>query len=298
MRCLCLLAVVVVLLASPALEQPASGQPVWGQPVWGQPALGQPAGEAGLLCRAAIEAAERANAVPSRLMAAIGRVESGRRDRSTGLSHPWPWTVNAEGDGFVYETKAQAVAAVRAMQARGVRSIDVGCMQVNLMHHPEAFASLEDAFDPVRNAAYAARFLTQLRTQTGSWPKAVAMYHSATPDIGADYQRRVMAVWPEEQQAAHSGGSPLAAAWAATLGEGAGRSGFGFAPQPPMGAPPMGAIQTARTASGGWGTGVAGTPRNAGVMPVPGGQPTPGRGLDAYRAAPVTLAFRPLRPSG
>jgi len=260
--------------------------------------LGQPVAEPGSLCRAAIEAAERANAIPSRLMAAIGRVESGRRDPSTGVWHPWPWTVNAEGDGFVYETKAQALAAVRAMQARGVRSIDVGCMQVNLMHHPDAFASLEDAFDPVRNAAYAARFLTQLHTQTGSWPKAIGMYHSATPDIGADYQRRVMAVWPEEEQlAAHSAGTPLTAAWAATLGDGAG-GGIRFAPRPPLGAPPMGAIQTARTAFGGWGTGAIGTVRNAAIMPGTGGQPAPGRSLDSYRAAPVTLAFRPFRRSG
>jgi hypothetical protein len=292
MRRLCLLAVVMVLLAGPA----------WGQQAQGQPAIqlqgGQPVGGPGLLCRAAIAAAERANAVPPHLMAAIGRIESGRRDPATGLSHPWPWTVNAEGEGFFYDTKAQAVAAVRDMRARGMRSIDVGCMQINLMHHPDAFASLEEAFDPARNAAYAARFLTQLYAQTGTWPKATAMYHSATPDIGADYQRRVMAVLPEEQQLAGGGaaGSPLAAAWAATLGAGAG----GVARQPPMGPPPLGAIQTARTAAGGWGAGGMGAARTAAVMPVPGGggHPTPGRSLDAYRAAPVALAFRPVRRSG
>ena len=46
------------------------------------------------------------------------------------------------------QTRQQAVAAVQALQARGVRSIDVGCLQVNLMYHPIAFASLDDAFDP------------------------------------------------------------------------------------------------------------------------------------------------------
>jgi hypothetical protein len=81
------------------------------------------------------------------------------------------------------------------LQAQGVRSIDVGCMQINLLHHPDAFASLDEAFDPAANAAYAVRFLKALYNQSRDWPTAVATYHSNTPDIAADYQRRVLAVW-------------------------------------------------------------------------------------------------------
>ncbi len=150
----------------------------------------------GLLCRHAIQAAERLRAIPAGLLAAIGRVESGRPDPVTGALHPWPWTANAEGRGYFYDTKAQAVAAVRSMQARGVRSIDVGCMQVNLMHHPDAFDGLDQAFDPATNADYAARFLRDLYAQSGVWPRASALYHSATPDLGMEYQRKVMDVWP------------------------------------------------------------------------------------------------------
>ncbi len=102
--------------------------------------------------------------------------------------------------------KPTAIAAVRAMQARGIQSIDVGCGQINLMHHPNAFPSLEVAFDPVANAAYAAQFLKQLFAQTGDWNKATAMYHSATPEIGAEYQQRVLAVLPEEQRLAGAAG--------------------------------------------------------------------------------------------
>lgn len=153
----------------------------------------------GAQCRAAIRAAERANGIPDQLMAAIGVVESGRRSADGSVS-PWPWSINAEGTDYVYETKQAAIAAVRTLQARGVRSIDVGCMQVNLMHHPTAFGSLDQAFDPVENARYAARFLTQLKVQTGSWEKATAWYHSATPELGGPYQRRVMAMWPQEKQ--------------------------------------------------------------------------------------------------
>ena len=153
-------------------------------------------------CRAAIAAVERASFIPDRLMQAIGVMESGRKDAS-GTVAPWPWTINVEGVGHIFETKQQAIAAVLAHQASGKRSIDVGCMQINLHHHPDAFASLEDAFDPAANARYAARFLQQLLAQTGSWPRAVAGYHSLTPDIGNEYARKVLAIWarPELAQA-------------------------------------------------------------------------------------------------
>lgn len=146
------------------------------------------------LCRSAIAAAERSYGIPDRLMQAIGIVESGRADERGGVT-AWPWTINVEGVGYVFESKQEAIAAVNDHRARGARSIDVGCMQVNLMHHGDAFGSLEQAFDPSANARYAAEFLQKLLTQTGSWPRAAAGYHSLTPDIGADYGRKVLAVW-------------------------------------------------------------------------------------------------------
>src|SRR6185312_155219 len=148
----------------------------------------------GMLCRAAISAAERSLKVPAGLLPAISVVESGRAD-SRGAVHPWPWTINAEGQGRFFDTKEDAIAAVQALQARGVKSIDVGCMQVNLMHHPSAFASLDAAFDPATNAMYGAKFLSALYGQLGSWPVAAAAYHSQMPELGDDYRRRVMLAW-------------------------------------------------------------------------------------------------------
>ena len=149
----------------------------------------------GGVCRAAIAVAEHAGAIPPQLMAAIGRVESGRRDPVSGVMVPWPWTINADGEGSFYDTKEQAIAAVRALQAHGVQSIDVGCMQINLMFHPDAFASLDQAFDPGANARFAARFLTALRTTHRDWPAAIAAYHSETPALGAAYRQLVLARW-------------------------------------------------------------------------------------------------------
>ena len=141
-------------------------------------------------CDQAIAAAERG--LPAKLLPAISRVESGRLDPATGRVRPWPWTINVEGVGHVYDSKEQVIAAVTALQAKGVRSIDVGCMQVNLMHHPNAFPTLDQAFEPMTNAAYAARFLTSLHGLLKDWNLATAAYHSMDPVRGEEYQRLVL----------------------------------------------------------------------------------------------------------
>jgi hypothetical protein len=226
-----------------------------------------PLEQPGLQCRQAIGMAERAHAIPAHLLAAIGRVESGRRDPVTGGQHPWPWTINAEGEGHFFDTKAQAIAFVTALQARGVRSIDVGCMQVNLMHHPDAFISLEQAFDPRANADYAARFLRQLFGQTNDWAKATGQYHSATPELAEPYQQQVMAVLPQEEKVAAppSPVSQLASAWAATISS---------TPSPPF---PRGPVARIIPLSRGL----------DGTLP-------PGRDLASYRLAPIITVARPV----
>src|SRR5215472_4347751 len=128
-------------------------------------------------CTGAIATAERSGDIPAGLLAAIGRIESGRPDPIGGAVLPWPWTIDAGGAGRFFASKAEAIAATEALKARGASSIDVGCLQVNLMHHPAAFLTLEEAFDPLANALYAARFLRLLFSQTGDWPAAVAAYH-------------------------------------------------------------------------------------------------------------------------
>jgi hypothetical protein len=147
------------------------------------------------VCRAALAAAEARYAIPAGLLQAIGMVESGRPDAATGARQPWPWTIDVEGEARFFDTKAQAVTWVRQAQAGGTRSIDTGCAQVNLMHHPTAFASLEQAFDPATNADYAARFLKELRTAAGgNWMTAVGYYHSQTPELADAYRQQVQAV--------------------------------------------------------------------------------------------------------
>ena len=201
--------------------------------------------------------------------------DRGRRERparqATGVRQPWPWTINAEGEPHLFDTKVQAVEWVRQAQARGMRSIDIGCAQVNLMHHPTAFASLEEAFDPAANADYAARFLKELRNTTagGDWMTAAGYYHSQTPERAEPYRQQV-------QAAMTRGTAPMLPAVALASAS----PTSPFAPIGPGQAP-------------------VGAPAEHGrLMAAPSG--AVGRGLEAYRAVPIQMAAvtRPLPNAG
>ncbi len=147
------------------------------------------------LCTTGLAAAEARNSTAPGLAAAIAKAESGRPVPPLPGVQPWPWAVNADGAALYFESKPAAVAWTRLALARGVRQVDVGCMQVNLQSHPKAFRDLDEAFDPAANTDYGARFLLQLRDDAGgNWYEAVGYYHSRTPELASDYRARVAAI--------------------------------------------------------------------------------------------------------
>lgn len=158
-------------------------------------ATGPGAAKAFAHCEKATSRWERISSVPEGLLRAISMAESGRWSQQDKIVRAWPWTVTSGGPGTFFPTKQAALAEVRRLQANGVTNIDVGCMQVNLHYHGEHFASIEDAMDPDINAAYAARFLTQLREGTESWNEAAGHYHSRTPERTAYYRSKVEKFW-------------------------------------------------------------------------------------------------------
>jgi hypothetical protein len=133
------------------------------------------------ICAAAANRQERQSRIPKHLLLAIATVESGRWDELSRANFAWPWTVTAKGRGRFLPTKQAAIRAVQALQRQGVTNIDVGCMQINLGYHAAAFETLDEAFEPARNVAYAAAFLTELRKAKRSWSRAVWFYHSSDP---------------------------------------------------------------------------------------------------------------------
>ena len=144
------------------------------------------------LCVVALRQAEQRYHLPPALLVSIARAESGRPITSLTDIRPWPWTIDADGSGLFLDSKAAAIAWLR-QQALHHRFVDVGCMQVDLHYHPDAFISLEEALDPVANADYAARLLLDLyRGEAGgSWDIAVGLFHSHTSLLAAEYRDRV-----------------------------------------------------------------------------------------------------------
>ncbi len=160
-------------------------------------ALIAPSAHAADVCGRIAAQQERAENVPPGLVRAVALAESGRWLPKRGQSLAWPWTVTSGRDSFYLPTKAAALAKVRELQAAGRRNIDVGCMQINLIYHGDAFRSLEEALDPESNVAYGTKFLKTLRLETRSWARATAHYHSRHPARGRAYRARVFRLWQE-----------------------------------------------------------------------------------------------------
>jgi len=160
------------------------------------------------LCFNQTSVQEQTSGIPENVLTAISLVETGRWDEHRQARVAWPWTVNNGSVGKFFPSKADAIAHVRALKARGETNIDVGCMQINLHYHGDAFPTLDKAFEPKSNVAYAVDFLTRLHKQTGSWTQAVTRYHSATPVYAERYLKKFRVAWKDASEQALERGLP------------------------------------------------------------------------------------------
>lgn len=140
------------------------------------------------LCHVAGREAANSAGVPEDVLRALTLVETGRKKGKK--FQPWPWTVNVEGKGRWFETSDEALSYVYKHYKTGARSFDVGCFQINFRWHGQAFASIEEMFDPVANANYAAAFIKSLKTEMGTWTAAAGAYHSRTPKFAKKYSEK------------------------------------------------------------------------------------------------------------
>ena len=125
--------------------------------------------------------------VPLGVLYAVGMTETGRKGSLQ------PYALNIAGKTVFTSSAREAAATFRQSQLKGIRLIDLGCMQINHYYHGGEFRNVEEMLVPARNVDYAAKFLSQLRTREGSWTMAVARYH-AGPDNNPAQKRYVCAV--------------------------------------------------------------------------------------------------------
>lgn len=123
-------------------------------------------------CEGEMRAAATKYEVPLGVLYAVGLTESGHKESLQ------PLAMNIAGEAYFATNLDDAIRRFDMAQAAGVKLIDIGCMQINHHFHGREFASLTRMFDPHANVDYAARFLTTLRRQEGSWTLAVARYHA------------------------------------------------------------------------------------------------------------------------
>lgn len=153
------------------------------------------------MCVSHIMKAEQDRGIPKGLLSSIAKIESGKKMTHTKGFAPWPWVINAGGEGRFFKTKGEAILAVQNLLKQGKKNIDIGCMQISYLHHGHKFESIAAMFDPQRNVEYGANFLTNLRNEQKSWLKAVGMYHSATLKFQVPYKKKVMDTWQKERLA-------------------------------------------------------------------------------------------------
>jgi hypothetical protein len=128
---------------------------------------------------------EELNKIPSGLLFAIAKVESGSE----------PYALNIQGKSVIGRNKTEAVNLIHEALAKGITNIDVGVMQLNVKWHRENFKSIEEMLEPKKNIEYAASFLLTLYKKYGDWHKAVRFYHSSTAEYHRKYSRKITLAW-------------------------------------------------------------------------------------------------------
>jgi len=139
-------------------------------------------------CEEAARLASETTGVPLSVLRAISLTETGRS--VDGQVSTWPWTINVQGKGYWFDTRLDAESFARKTLSAGVSNFDSGCFQLNYRWHGRHFKRVEDLFEPVANATYAAQFLADLHAEFGAWSKAAGAFHSRTPKYAALYRKK------------------------------------------------------------------------------------------------------------
>lgn len=126
----------------------------------------------GLACPSLIAQVEAQKNIPRGLLMAIAVTESAIDGK------PDPYAMNIAGRSYHARGIQDMANVIQANWTKGVKSIDVGCMQVNLKFHGHKFARMTDLLDSVTNVEYGASYLVSLATEAGSWKEAVMNYHN------------------------------------------------------------------------------------------------------------------------
>lgn len=123
--------------------------------------------------------------LPPLLLAAVAAIESS----------DMPWVIGVAGVSHRYNTHRETLNKINELKASGIKNFDIGCMQISHFFHKHNFTSEEEMINPSSNIRYAAKLLKQLKSETGSWEKAVAYYNSRNLKLSIPYKQKVYQQW-------------------------------------------------------------------------------------------------------
>ncbi|MCH9699266.1 MAG: transglycosylase SLT domain-containing protein [Gammaproteobacteria bacterium] len=115
--------------------------------------------------------------IPASVLYAAALTESGKTV-DNGVFRPWPWTLNVAGKARRFASRNAACQALTRQLARGIRSIDIGLMQINWRWNHTRLRSPCRALSPYTNLHHGAALLKAAYSVTHSWAAAVGHYHS------------------------------------------------------------------------------------------------------------------------
>jgi hypothetical protein len=152
------------------------------------------------MCVRAAHIYEKEHGLPQGLLQSVTLVETGTYNKNTKSKSPWPWTVNVKGKGYHFKTKEAAVTFAEEQVSKGLKSIDVGCGQVNMKFHGNNFNDIQHAMSPKANLEYAAKMIADNFKRTQNWHTAVAWYHSKTEKYNKRYLKKILSEWQVVKQ--------------------------------------------------------------------------------------------------
>lgn len=130
--------------------------------------------------------------VEKELLYAIALAESKKAAGSESM-RPWPWALNIEGKGYLFETREEAETELNNAIAAGIKSIDVGPMQVNLLWNGFRVERPEDLFDIQTSAMVGAAILSEaMLSSPNDKTIGVGRYHNWDADKARVYGTRVL----------------------------------------------------------------------------------------------------------
>jgi hypothetical protein len=133
------------------------------------------------LCLAAIGAAERHHYIRHGLLAVMAKVESGRPAPSAGALQPWPWTVDADGHGLFFASKAEAIAWSRQALDSGTATFLADVINLAIVRPIDVAALLISALAGDADAMRVCRVVIESQTRIVNAPKRLPMLCASCP---------------------------------------------------------------------------------------------------------------------